>query len=88
MLTPRTSHSATLLRDGRVLITGGGDGTLGPEEYDPASDTWSATGSMLTPRTGYTATLLLNGQVLITGGYLSGTPQPLTTAELYTPSTP
>jgi len=49
------------------------------------SGTWSLTGHPNTARTGHTATLLNNGEVLIVGG--EGASGPLTTAELYNPST-
>jgi len=59
--------AATLLPDGRVLITW--DSTLA-QLYDPATGTFSPTGSMTTTPWGggYTQALLANGKVLITGG--------------------
>jgi hypothetical protein len=45
---PRVAHRATLLRDGRVLVEGGynGSATLSSAElYDPAAGTWSTVGS-------------------------------------------
>ena len=40
MISPRAGHTATLLRDGRVLIAGGG--TVTAEIFDPATGTLQA----------------------------------------------
>jgi len=55
------------------------------ELYEPASGTWTATGSMVDARFAHTATLLLSGQVLVTGGHnnIDGS---LSSAELYDPA--
>lgn len=82
----RYLHTATLLPNGKVLIAGGRDdvGSVSSAElYDPASGTFSATGSLITARRFHTATLLSNGKVLITGG--TGGPH-LASAELYDPA--
>ncbi len=93
MTTPRSTHTATLLRDGRVLVAGGlteGPAGLTPtstaELYDPRTGSFSPTGSMATPRYGHTATVLADGRVLVTGG--NGTTGAyLPSAELYDPGT-
>ncbi|MFG5777349.1 kelch repeat-containing protein [Comamonas sp. J-3] len=70
MAGARDSHTATLLADGRVLVTGGdNNGALATSElYDPASNSWSAGGNLKTARIAHTATLLSDGKVLVTGG--------------------
>ena len=95
MIEARWGHTATLLSDGRVLVTGGcctGDDSLASAElYDPGSGSWTATANMIEARSYHTATLLLDGRVLVAGysrvlaagGGVQ--PQPLTSAELYDP---
>ena len=74
MTLARVGHAATLLNDGRVLVTGGatnGNGsvfTASAEVYDPASGTFSRTGSMAVKRVGQTQTLLWGGWVVVAGG--------------------
>lgn len=73
MRIARAAHTATTLRDGKVLIAGGfGDDRKAidrVEIFDPASNTFSDGGRMLTGRMSHTATLLRDGRVLIAGGY-------------------
>lgn len=73
-LEPRASGTATLLRDGRVLLTGGypGEGrdpASGMEAFEPAAERFSSVGDMTTPRAVHTATPLPDGRVLLAGGY-------------------
>jgi N-acetylneuraminic acid mutarotase len=79
---PRYGHRATLLPNGKVLVSGGyNNGPANTSElYDPASGEWTTT-PMNTPRNGHTATLLLNGKVLVTGGDSTGQ-----SCELYDPA--
>lgn len=86
MTTPRRSHTATLLPDGRVLITGGSSNTgflASAEIYDPGTGTFALTSRMTVARSLHTATLIEAGgcqKVLIVGGLNPGY---LGTAELY-----
>ena len=84
MAAARFLHTATPLQNGQVLIAGGenSSGSLQTAElYNPATDTFTATGSLSTPRYGAAAAILGNGSVLIAGGQNSG--GVLSTAELY-----
>jgi hypothetical protein len=69
MTTGREGATATLLRDGRVLLAGGGNPSAqaSAELYDPASGRWSATGSMTSLHPRGAAALLQDGRVLVTG---------------------
>jgi hypothetical protein len=85
MIEARHGHFAALLRDGTVLVAGGGGGPLASaERYDPSIGSWIATASMLETRTASTATLLRDGTVLVAGGYGGGIGA-LASAELYDP---
>ena len=86
MTTGRVYHTATLLASGKVLVTGGSNGTnvlASAELYDPLAGTWTLTGSMNTRRFNHAATLLPNGMVLVTGGNNGSVT--LSSAELYDP---
>jgi hypothetical protein len=91
MADARVGHTATLLRDGRVLVVGGADLMDGidnlatAELYNPLTGKFTRTGSMAQGRADHTATLLADGRVLIAGGYGGGT-LPLATVEIYDPS--
>ena len=88
--TARQNQTATLLRNGQVLVAGGSDDNgavlASAELYDPAIGTWNITGSLVTPRAGHFAFALPSGAILVVGG-----DQPCChtniTAELYDPGT-
>jgi galactose oxidase-like protein/Kelch motif protein len=87
----RSGYAAVLLPDGTVLVVGGQGqempfGALATAElFDPASGTWTVTGSMAQGRWFPTALSLSDGRVLVIGGGDSGGNQ-LATAEIYDPA--
>ena len=97
MINPRYHQTATLLQNGKVLITGGDSSNFecsdldtspqvaSAELYDPSSGSFTQTGSMSEARSGHTATLLPSGKVLIVGGNTVGSGS--ATAEVYDPAT-
>jgi Galactose oxidase, central domain len=97
LVFPRGGHTATLLKDGRVLLTGGYNGN-GPDSitgflssveiYDPVQRIFASAVGLLQHRAGHTATMLRDGRVLIAGGYggsVSWPVAPLSSAELFVP---
>jgi large repetitive protein len=66
MAAKHVGQTATLLRNGWVLVAGGGTKTA--EIYEPQRAVWVAPGAMSTVRTDAAATLLPDGHVLVTGG--------------------
>ena len=93
MSTVRQEHTATLLPDGRVLITGGYDdepdnptAQATAELFDPGTGTFAPTGSMTSERGNHTATMLRSGKVLIAGGHSGYPGASIASAELYDPA--
>ncbi|MGE3164378.1 MAG: kelch repeat-containing protein [Planctomycetota bacterium] len=72
-VVPRARHTATVLNDGRVLVTGGytnvgGITTNTCDIYDPVTDVWVATDSLAQARQSHAAVKLDDGSVLVVGG--------------------
>lgn len=104
MTVARSGQTATRLKDGEVLVAGGGCNGSGfgcdagsfeaplrsAEIYNPATGTWTRTGSMKFGRQFFTATLLRDGDVLAAGGFAECDDDMCSdnrSAELYDPTT-
>ena len=85
----RSSHTATTLADGRILVVGGLGSDKKPmskvEIYDPKTDIWTATSDCRSPRADHTTTVLKNGNVLVVGG--TSDVGVASTAEIFYPKT-
>lgn len=88
----RYYHTATLLLNGKVLVTGGNQVLNGvatasktAEIYDPSTNAWSMVASMSTNRILPTATLLSGGRVLVAGGADAGAVNVTDSVEIYEP---
>ncbi|CAF4854383.1 unnamed protein product, partial [Rotaria sp. Silwood2] len=88
MTTARYRHTASVLKNGKVLVTGGmynSEYLNSTELYDPSTGNWTSAGNMNSGRQSHTESVLTNGTVLVVGGF-NGT-NLLNSAELYDPST-
>ena len=98
MKVPRDGHTATVLRNGTVLVVGGpSDPSSGEfygipldtcEIYDPALNTWRYTSPLLKGRQLHAATLLADGRVLVAGGEstIGILPEETSDCEIYDPA--
>ena len=92
---PRSFHTLTVLPDGKVLASGGGEtsdgvdqskGVLTPEIWDPITNEWTLTASHTRSRLYHSSALLLqDGRVLLAGGGAFGSATNETNAEIYSP---
>ncbi len=85
----RRDHTATQLLNGKVLVVGGRDDTLGTdlataELYNPVTGTWASAAPLPSARTAHTATLLQDGRVLVVGGEFNFSA--LNSAQIYDPA--
>jgi N-acetylneuraminic acid mutarotase len=88
----RNTYQASLLPNGKVLVTGGATGggffpTNSTELYDPSKDTWIVLEDMFVKRLWHTASVLPNGNVIVTGGVYTDNVHLTNTTELYNSST-
>jgi hypothetical protein len=87
----RTEHTATVLKDGRVLIVGGRTDTGSPPTtaktslYDPKTGTLTDGPLLKAARMDHSATLLGDGRVLVVGG-ASESGIGIASSELYDPN--
>jgi hypothetical protein len=84
MAVARCDPQAVLLANGLVLVVGGGSQTA--ELFDPATETFTSTGSMASLHTSGAATLLADGRVLVAGGYTATGPVDTDAAEIHDPT--
>lgn len=71
LLDARSDHAANALLDGRVLVTGGNQGTRllqASEIYDVKTDQWTRAAPLPRPRTAHSAFTLADGRVFVAGG--------------------
>lgn len=92
MLVARSGQTATLLRDGEVLVVGGSEMPEGKESmktaelYDPARNTWAAAPAPAELLEAQSATLLADGRALLIGLF-KGQPFPgVAGAAIYDPA--
>jgi N-acetylneuraminic acid mutarotase len=88
----RYAFTATAAGNGKILVAGGSDGSLGASAalssayVYTAGSGWAATDSMSRPRIDAASVTLPDGRILVAGG-VDGNGVPTNTAEVYDPTT-
>ncbi|MDZ7846438.1 MAG: kelch repeat-containing protein [Owenweeksia sp.] len=92
---PRVSHEIQPLGNGKFLVMGGRNTTMGPlvyhierscEIYDANTGTWSLTDSLQLPRSQFTSVVTTSGKILAIGGETT-TDGPVLQTEVFDPAT-
>jgi hypothetical protein len=95
----RIEHNATRLPSGKVMITGGSDGTptnncgacnhalwRAVDIYDPNTNSFTLGPPISPTREGHTTTLMPNGKVLLAGGFNRETAAIINEVQIYDPN--
>ncbi|CAF4650496.1 unnamed protein product [Rotaria socialis] len=80
----RYRHTVAVLANGKVLVTGGRNGSYAlntAELCDPETEIWITTSSVNHERYVHTASMVASGEVLVTGGWNAS--YALNSVELY-----
>ena len=88
MLHPRDDAKCVELLDGRILMVGGEDASNALSEceiYNPATNSWSVTGSLNQERHRLVLTRLNDGRVLAVGGLTDRNVATTASCEIYDP---
>jgi hypothetical protein len=86
----RSYHRSVNLADGRILITGGFDGSnylSSCEIFDPQTEEFTNTGSMNYARSSHTINLMDDGRVVVTGGFNPAYNFQMVECEIFDPTT-
>src|SRR3990170_2126880 len=87
MSAKRYYPASAMMDGGKVLVAGGllsGSPLKSAELYDPASNSWTTTGSMSVARASFSLTKLAGGAVMAAGSYSN--PGTTKTTEIFLPS--
>ncbi len=89
LLQARAGHTAAVGANGRIYVIGGLYGVATVEEYTPGMRAWMNVADLPSPRALLAAAVGVDGRIYVLGGTDQRLPPytPVTTVEVYTPST-